>query len=368
MGDKKYYMKNNCVTCGAKIYNVSTRCKACSNKRNNRMRIGLSRPKEVGEKISKARRIEFNEEELARMKDMYVNKEISPPKISAHFNCSVSLIRRVLKENDVTMRNSSDSKIGNKNPFYGKRHDVKARKLISESKKGIASPKKITFNQTKVNEIINLYTINLLNTIDIGKKYNVSRAIIERILTENNKYMNPSERRKLLFSKNKIDSYWKGKHLSEESKKKMSDFRKGKTYEDLFGEERATKVKEKLAIANSGSKCSFWVDGKSMEPYDKKFSNRFKIAVRKRDNQICMVCNTHREKLKRALDVHHIDYDKLNTFSQNCISLCVSCHSKTNRNRKHWTTFFQSLLTEKYGYEYSKDNEIVLNIGEMQNG
>jgi len=82
-------------------------------------------------------------------------------------------------------------------------------------------------------------------------------------------------------------------------------------------------------------------------------------GIRKRDNQICMLCNIHREKLKTALHVHHINYDKLLSLPENCISLCCSCHMKTNNNRKHWTNFFQSLLSEKYDYIYS-NSEVVI--------
>jgi len=105
-----------------------------------------------------------------------------------------------------------------------------------------------------------------------------------------------------------------------------------------------------------------WRGGKSFEPYDKTFNNQFKRAIRKRDNQVCMLCGIHREKLKRALDVHHINYDKLMSIPQNCISLCQSCHVKTNHNREHWTKFLQSILTEKYSYNYSETLEPIINL------
>ena len=98
-----------------------------------------------------------------------------------------------------------------------------------------------------------------------------------------------------------------------------------------------------------------------LEKYDKKFNNNFKREIRKRDNQICMLCKIHREKLNKALDIHHVNYDKFLSIPQNCISLCHSCHPKTNHNRKYWETFFQSLLSENYGYKYEK-NKIVLKI------
>ena len=110
-----------------------------------------------------------------------------------------------------------------------------------------------------------------------------------------------------------------------------------------------------------GDKSNLWRGGKSFEPYDKSFNNKFKREIRERDNQICMLCGIHREKLKTALHVHHINYNKLLSILQNCISLCSSCHKKTDFNREHWTKLFQSLLSEKYRYEYSEKLEPILN-------
>ena len=107
-----------------------------------------------------------------------------------------------------------------------------------------------------------------------------------------------------------------------------------------------------------------WLGGKSFEPYDETFNNKFKREIRKRDNQVCMLCLVHKEKLNRALDVHHINYNKLMSLPQNCISLCKSCHIKTNFNRAHWIKFFQSLLEERYSYKYS-NQEIVLEVKEI---
>jgi len=109
-----------------------------------------------------------------------------------------------------------------------------------------------------------------------------------------------------------------------------------------------------------------WKGGIAFEPYDRKFDNQFKRQIRKRDNQICMLCLIHREKIRRALNVHHINYDKKLSILENCLSLCDSCHSKVNENREHWTKFFQSLLSEKYGYKYS-DKDIVININDNIN-
>jgi hypothetical protein len=95
-----------------------------------------------------------------------------------------------------------------------------------------------------------------------------------------------------------------------------------------------------------------WRGGISFEPYNEKFDNKFRREIRQRDNQICMLCGIHKEKLNRALQVHHINYDKQSSIKENCISLCNSCHTKTNFNRESWTNFFQSILSKTYGYSY----------------
>lgn len=38
--------------------------------------------------------------------------------------------------------------------------------------------------------------------------------------------------------------------------------------------------------------------------------------------------------------VHHIDYNKLNCNPNNLITLCKSCHMKTNFNREYWLDYF----------------------------
>jgi len=119
-------------------------------------------------------------------------------------------------------------------------------------------------------------------------------------------------------------------------------------------------VREKIGIAVTGEKNGQWQGVISFEPYTKEFNKKFKRAIRKRDNQICMLCGIHREKLNKALFIHHINYDKELSIPQNCLSLCNSCHTKTNSNREQWIKFFQSLLAEKYGYEYSENREIII--------
>ena len=157
-------------------------------------------------------------------------------------------------------------------------------------------------------------------------------------------------------SKEKLRQAHLGKKMSEETKKKMS--KASKKYWEI--EENKERVSKRM----SGSKNYFWQGGISFEPYDKTFNNKIKREVRKRDNQVCMLCGIHREKLKRALDVHHINYDKLLSIKENLISLCKGCHTKTSFNRKNWTIFLQSLLSEKYNFNYLENKDIVIKLNE----
>lgn len=81
-------------------------------------------------------------------------------------------------------------------------------------------------------------------------------------------------------------------------------------------------------------------------------NKEFKQYIKSRENFKCILCGMEEHLLKIKLHIHHIDYDKMNNNKNNCCSLCVYCHTKTNFNREYWTYFFQSLLKEKYDYSY----------------
>lgn len=86
---------------------------------------------------------------------------------------------------------------------------------------------------------------------------------------------------------------------------------------------------------------SGWQGGKSFEPYSLGWTKTFKEQIRYRDNYKCQICGKPEVENCRKLDIHHIDYDKKNIKQENLISLCKSCHSKTNYNRKDWEYYFK---------------------------
>ena len=71
---------------------------------------------------------------------------------------------------------------------------------------------------------------------------------------------------------------------------------------------------------------SYYTCGKPHDPRNPEWK-QFKILW-----QLCK---------KNGYDVHHIDYDKFNNCVANLITLCRSCHAKTNFNRESWIEYFK---------------------------
>jgi len=163
-----------------------------------------------------------------------------------------------------------------------------------------------------------------------------------------------------------------GKKMSEETKHRMEkniySKRRGKSYEEIFGEERATEIKKIKSAGHQGIPLEQWEKFICLEEYGLKFNKKFKEAIRIRDAFLCLKCNMREEDslilLKRRLACHHIDYDKQNSIPENCCALCQRCNLEVNANRIHWTKFFQSMLAERYGYKYSEDAKIILQLNE----
>jgi len=111
---------------------------------------------------------------------------------------------------------------------------------------------------------------------------------------------------------------------------------------------RSKEHRRKIGNSRRGEKSHFWIDGRSREKnkYPQDWVSYLRESIRKRDCYICQICGTHQDELNfgqvKALDIHHIDYDKNNLNPKNLISLCRSCHMKTNYHRKYWIEYFKT--------------------------
>jgi 5-methylcytosine-specific restriction endonuclease McrA len=126
----------------------------------------------------------------------------------------------------------------------------------------------------------------------------------------------------------------KGNHPKTEFKKGSRAWNKGKH----FIHSKSFK---------SGNQHINWCGGKSFEEYGFYWTAKLREIIRSRDNYICQECGIHQDKLQgrcKKLDVHHIDYNKFNLNPENLITLCRSCHIKTNYNRDYWIKYFNGKL------------------------
>jgi len=125
-------------------------------------------------------------------------------------------------------------------------------------------------------------------------------------------------------------TFKKGKHASINT-----EFKKG----------HVTPLRVRLFLKSlCGEKSPHWKGGISFEPYGVGFNRKLKRQIRNRDNHICQECRFTEKQLGYKLHVHHIDYNKKNNNPSNLISLCNSCHSKTNFNREDWIKHYQEKI------------------------
>lgn len=288
------------------------------------------------------------------------------------------------------MSEKAKLRIGEKNSFYGRKHSKEAKKKAVETRRRNDSYKHTEETKRKISEA------------NKGRRpYEMTEEIRNKM-----RHPKPFYTRKPLSEehKKKISEAHKGKYPSEETKMKMSLSHKGKKYHEMteeikqkisnslkelwgegklkhgmLGKTHTIENRRKISLANKGKEFSKehrkkisashqgvplekWERFVSREPYDEEFNEKFKRKIRKRDNHECLKCGIHQEKLSRTLDVHHINYDKKLTIPENCCALCLKCNLEVNKNRVHWTKFFQSLLAERYGYQYSERGEVILNL------
>jgi hypothetical protein len=96
-----------------------------------------------------------------------------------------------------------------------------------------------------------------------------------------------------------------------------------------------------------------YLDGLDLSPYSSEFNSKLKEHARERDNYICQNCGMTEEEhlivVGTCLHCHHIDYNKQNSNINNLITLCNSCHVRSNYNRKYWEKYYTNMTEDRYG-------------------
>jgi len=155
-----------------------------------------------------------------------------------------------------------------------------------------------------------------------------------------NEFMKTGKYIRSEIHKKQISKTLSGRKLSKKTKNKMRKARLGipsgmlgkKQTKETIEKRKETFKKRKV---NQGNKNGRWNGGTSFLPYSINWTETLKRAIRERNNYICQICSQY------GYDVHHIDYNKLNCNIKNLITLCRSCHIKTNHNREYWIKYFK---------------------------
>jgi len=142
-------------------------------------------------------------------------------------------------------------------------------------------------------------------------------------------------------TKQKLSKAHLGKRHSKEDLWKMSEALLGEK-NPMFGKHHSEETKRKQSEAERGEKASNWQGGISFLPYSFEFNRSLKRLIKQRDNKQCQ--NPYCEKKSFCLTVHHIDYNKGNSYPLNLITLCRSCNGQANFRRREWEVLYQGII------------------------
>ncbi len=109
-------------------------------------------------------------------------------------------------------------------------------------------------------------------------------------------------------------------------------------------------------INNSGSSHWNWQGGISCEPYCQDWTKEYKEFIKERDGYKCL--NPYCYKGNIILGVHHIDFNKKSCGPENLITICKSCNSRANKDRKWHKAWYQTILNKRYGYKYKSSKTV----------
>lgn len=114
----------------------------------------------------------------------------------------------------------------------------------------------------------------------------------------------------------------------------------------------SSEVHSELCKARILDKHPRWLGGISFEPYCVLFNREFKDRVRDFFGRKCVECGKTEEEEGKKLSVHHVNFRKDSCCAEDAprlfVSLCASCHAKTNTNRDYWEEYFTTMINEQY--------------------
>jgi hypothetical protein len=113
-------------------------------------------------------------------------------------------------------------------------------------------------------------------------------------------------------------------------------------------------------IKMSGENNPNWKGGIACDPYCDAWADKeYKESIKERDNHVCQNPDCWKKNGEAsALNIHHIDYNKKSCGPDNLITVCRSCNSRANKDRKWHTAWYQTILNKRYGYKYKSSKTV----------
>ncbi len=126
------------------------------------------------------------------------------------------------------------------------------------------------------------------------------------------------------------NKYCLGKHATEKTRIKLSNVRKGKTYQEIYGDRWEEEIKKRrLSHLKRWDKI-----GRKVYKRPKHANSGYNVwrsRVYKRDNFTCCICH----KIGGILNAHHIKsfakFSELRYNIDNGITLCMGCHKNIHK-------------------------------------
>lgn len=163
---------------------------------------------------------------------------------------------------------------------------------------------------------------------------------------------------------NQHHSYWKGKSLPKDMKDKMSAFRQGKTYEDLYGVERAIEVKKNVGDSIRGEKNGNYgkkrpkhvCEALSKAHLGKKLSEEHKAKILKESLKVQGMGKKSKieKRVERVVHNFHLPYVYTGDGKLTIGGLCpdfANCNGKKKLIELFGDYWHSDELVKKYGWK-----------------
>jgi 5-methylcytosine-specific restriction endonuclease McrA len=267
------------------------------------------------------------------LRDLYVNHHLSIADLAKFFDCGDSTIRTNLKKNNIPIRSLSDA--------------IRGRKCSAETKEKLRKA-----NRTHVSKefLIEEYVNKNKTLSQIGKEMGMNHHALSRWMTDYNIPQRPSNESVSIGQRGKIRvPLDQRKHVSKGYKIRG---------EWLIGRHHTEETRKKMSLAAKGPLNHNWRNGARQEPYCFKFNFSLKESIRDEFDRKCVLCGGVSEGGRR-LDIHHIDYNKMQGCGHNrwnLVPLCNKCHGKMVNDRWYWFNLLHCYWANRSDIKFSDFN------------